>query len=350
MNLRLGIVVFPLLVCALAIASKAGTALPDLLDTPAVLSKLAVVQPMTGIGRAGSRLVAVGQRGIVVLSDDNGKRWRQAKVPVGSDLTAVYFATSAQGWAVGHDGVILHTADAGTTWKRQFDGRELGKALDAYADAIGAQPGGDPEKMAAIRQSATEGVGLSLLDVWFADVREGYAIGSFNLILHTENGGRQWRPVLAQMDNPQGLHLYAIRAIGDEVYIAGEQGLLLKLDRQTQRFVKVITPYAGTFFGVTGNRDVVVAYGLRGNAWRSRDAGRTWEQVQTGTEASITGGTTTQDGRIALATIGGVVLVSGDGGLTFRSLSVPKLLPYTALIGAGDRRLALASLQGVQML
>lgn len=39
-----------------------------------------------------NRLVAVGERGVVLLSDDGGAHWRQGVVPVSITLTAVRFA------------------------------------------------------------------------------------------------------------------------------------------------------------------------------------------------------------------------------------------------------------------
>ena len=79
---------------------------------------------MLAITRAGARLVAVGERGSILLSDDSGVSWRQAKVPVSVTLTAVQFPNAKAGWAVGHLGVVLHSADGGETWAKQLDGRE----------------------------------------------------------------------------------------------------------------------------------------------------------------------------------------------------------------------------------
>ena len=53
----------------------------DVLDTPAVKSPLAVRALVNGLAIAGTRIVAVGQRGHVLLSDDAGKSWQQAEVP-----------------------------------------------------------------------------------------------------------------------------------------------------------------------------------------------------------------------------------------------------------------------------
>ncbi|MFU0418243.1 WD40/YVTN/BNR-like repeat-containing protein, partial [Acinetobacter baumannii] len=70
--------------------------------------------------RAGKRVVAVGEHGIVLLSDDEGKTYRQARtVPVSATLSAVSFADEKHGWAVGQWGVILATSDGGETWVKQ---------------------------------------------------------------------------------------------------------------------------------------------------------------------------------------------------------------------------------------
>ena len=93
------------------LAVAAGFA--DVLDTPAQRTPLASKSLLNGIARAGTRLVAVGQRGHIVVSTDGGANWKQSAVPVSSDLTAVYFVDEKRGWAVGHDGVVLHTDDGG---------------------------------------------------------------------------------------------------------------------------------------------------------------------------------------------------------------------------------------------
>ena len=73
------------------------------------------------ITRAGKRLIAVGDRGHILYSDDEGQQWLQARVPTQQLLTAVYFVDDRYGWAVGHDALILATRDGGATWTRQYD-------------------------------------------------------------------------------------------------------------------------------------------------------------------------------------------------------------------------------------
>jgi photosystem II stability/assembly factor-like uncharacterized protein len=286
----------------------------DVLDTPAALTPRAASGLFNGLARAGARIVAVGQRGHVMYSDDAGASWKQARVPVSSDLVAVTFPSPTRGWAVGHDGVIVHTTDAGATWTRQLVGQR-------------------PEN--------------PFLDVWFADERTGFVVGAFNLILRTDDGGVSWQPWLDRTDNPKSLHLYAIRQAGGHVYVAGEQGLLMRLDPAAGRFRAVQTPYQGTFFGVIGTPASVVAYGLRGNAVRSSDAGKTWHKVETGLQVGITGATE-HEGRLLLVSQAGHVLMSRDAGATFSPVKVERATPGAAIVGAGSASVVVAGPRGLR--
>ena len=99
-------------------ASGAPAVGADLLDRPALPAPAAVHSLLLDVARAGERLVAVGERGHVLLSDDAGRSWRQARtVPSRTMLTAVAFVDASHGWAVGHDEIILCTADGGETWR-----------------------------------------------------------------------------------------------------------------------------------------------------------------------------------------------------------------------------------------
>ena len=52
---------------------------------------------MLAVATVGNRLVAAGERGIVLLSDDGGASWRQARVPVSVSLTALQFVDGRTG-------------------------------------------------------------------------------------------------------------------------------------------------------------------------------------------------------------------------------------------------------------
>jgi len=325
----------------------------DVLDLPARASALAVKSPLSGMARAGERVIAVGQRGHIVFSDDGGKHWQQAVVPVSADLTAVSFPSTTQGWAVGNDGVVLHSSDAGASWQKQLDGRQIGALLDKHYTALAnAQPGNEqwPQLAMEGQRLAEQGADKPLLDVWFANDKVGYVVGVFNLILRTDDGGQSWTPFQDRTDNPQAFHLNAIASTGDGLYIAGEQGLLLKWDDNAQRFVAVPTPYQGSFFGVVGKPGEVLVYGLRGNVLRSTDGGQDWSALATGLHVSVTAGLVDTEGNYHLFTQGGQMLVSQGTGAQLHLIQQPAPTPVSGATQSADGMLVVAGSRGAQAL
>ena len=321
----------------------------DVLSQPAVMSPLASKGLLQSVTRAGSKLVAVGQRGHIVVSSDEGKTWRQSPVPVRSDLTAVYFVNERKGWAVGHDGVILHTADSGEQWELQLSGRAANDLLvSAMERKVAAEPASaDARKLLAEAQRYREqGADKPFLDVWFADAQNGYAVGAYNLVVRTRDGGKTWEPWFDRTDNPKFLNLYAIRPAAGELFIAGEGGLVLRLDGATQRFRALPVPYNGSFFGVTDARSSVVVFGLRGNAYRSDDRGATWTKVDSGLPASIVCAASGGDGTTLLADVGGRVSATSDGGRTFGKVALSVTMPLTGIADAGGGKFAVVGPRG----
>ncbi len=330
--------------CAGAVALPAGAAgFVDVLAQPAVMSPLASRSLMQAVARAGTKLVAVGQRGHVLVSADDGKTWKQSPVPVSSDLTAVHFVDDRRGWAVGHDGVILASGDGGASWTLQLDGARANQAL---VDDLARKPEAQA-LLAEANRNLEQGPDKPFLDVWFADEKVGFAVGAYNLAFRTEDGGKTWQPWFDRIDNPKLLNLYAIRPAAGELFIVGEAGLVLKLDAPAQRFRAVELPYQGTLLGITGSADAVIVFGLRGQAWRSEDAGKTWSKVDAGLPATIVAGTPVAGQGFALADASGRVSVSRDGGRNFRAASLPPSMMLAGMADAGEGRLALAGARGV---
>jgi len=325
----------------------------DVLDTPAQTSSHAQHGLLVGLASAGERLVAVGRRGHILYSDDRGQHWQQASVPVSSDLVAVHFPSVSHGWAVGHDGVVLHSADGGASWQRQFDGRQVGPAMLNHYQSL-SRDNPDDEILAALIREAermtAEGADKPFLDVWFENERVGYIVGAFNLIFRTEDGGRSWIPWMERTENSSALNLYAIRPAGGELYIAGEQGLLLRLDRASGRFRASPTPYAGSFFGILDKPGVALVFGLRGNVFRSVDGGASWSPIETGLPVSITAGTQLPDGRLVLLSQAGHLLLSSDDGASFQLQPRVAMAPVAAAQAVGPAGLVLVGMRGTRQL
>jgi photosystem II stability/assembly factor-like uncharacterized protein len=323
----------------------------DVLDMPARMSALAVTSPLLDITRAGDRLISVGQRGHILYSDDAGQTWQQAQVPVSADLNAVHFPTADKGWVVGNDGVILHSSDAGQTWTKQLDGRAIGALLVAHYGALAAaEPENEqwPQLVAEGERLTAEGADKPFLDVWFSDTQTGFAVGVFNLILHTRDGGQSWQPLQDRTGNPQGLHLNAIAASGSNLYIAGEQGLLRKWDAVLERFIEMPTPYQGSFFGLIGEGQELLVFGLRGNALRSQDGGWSWEQLRNPLPVSLVAALRTAQGQYRLFSQGGHLL--SVAGNALQPIPQAQQSPVAAASLASDGSLVVAGMRGVRRL
>lgn len=235
--------------------------------------------------RAGDRVVAVGERGAVLVSDDEGTSWVRAKTPVESTLTAVYFHDEKSGWAVGHDAVILRTSDRGETWEKVFSAQEKNAPL---------------------------------LDVFFLNAKQGYAVGAYDSFYVSEDGGGTWKAKKLFGDD---MHKNAIAGGPDNrLVIAGEAGALYRSDDAGLTWKRLPSPYRGSYFGILRLPDNgLLIFGLRGKIYRSKDLGMTWSPVRAESQSSLLGGAAPGNGHVALVGHDGTALISKDNGKTFTS-------------------------------
>lgn len=332
-----------LLAACLGALSAGATCAPTgpALDRPALTSPRAAQAVLLGVAQAGKRLVAVGERGIVLVSDDNAASWRQVPAPVSVTLTAVRFADARQGYAVGHSGTVLATADGGETWSRVLDG---GQAAQRSLEA--AQAGGDAAALRDARRLVADGPDKPLLDLLVIDRQRVIVIGAYGMAYATGDGGRHWDALSQRLANPQSLHLYAIRRSGDHVLVCGEQGLVRWSRDGGQTFSVLKTPYNGSFFTAElPSADDIVLAGLRGNMLRSPDAGVSWKQTTLPAAATITGSAVRADGSLALVNQAGMVLIEKQGAFTpLNSLPLPSL---TGVFPKNDGTILALSVQGI---
>ena len=346
-------------------------AVEDVLETPALESAMASETLLLDIAKAGKRLVAVGSRGHIVLSDDNGVTWRQAKVPVSVLLTAVSFADEKNGWAVGHGGVILHSSDAGANWQKQFDGNQANKSIvsqteETIVNLQNRLSSASEESMDDLElqleqaqymlddanQDAEVGASKPFLDVLFSNKNEGFAVGAYGFIFKTEDGGKQWKNYVQRIPNPDRFHLNTITELaGGTLLIGGEAGVMFKSEDRGETWAAVDSPYDGSFFGVlgTGEPDVAIAFGLRGHLFRSEDAGQTWTAVESTTESTLMAGSYDGAGKISIVGNSGSILLSKDGGRTFSETIRENRLGNVSVVYVDKERMVIVGENGVNL-
>lgn len=325
---------------SMAMAAPSVFALADIIDVPARPTTLAPENLLTDADRAGDRIVAAGERGHIIFSDNGGDSWTQGEVPVRVTLTGVDFGTETHGWAVGHSGVILHSADAGATWDLQMTGVEASElAIETRQEQIEAMEeriAEAPEEEVAdlewelddlvfslenIESDMEVGPVNPLLDVWFEDDSRGFVVGAYGMFLRTTDGGETWEDLSPQLDNPRSFHLNGITQItGGALVIVGEAGQIFVSVDNGDTWERRESPYEGSLFGAVGTGSVneILAFGLRGNTFKSSDLGKSWKVVPNEGGSTLNNGAVADDGRITLVGNSGAVLLSTDGGESFR--------------------------------
>ncbi|AZT85802.1 photosystem I reaction center subunit IV [Marinobacter sp. NP-4(2019)] len=325
---------------SMALSAPSVFALADIIETPSRPTDLAPQSLLNDVTKAGDRIVATGERGHIIYSDDEGQSWEQAQVPVSVTMTGIDFGTEQHGWAVGHSGVVLHSDDAGETWELQLTGIEAAKlAIETKQEQIAEleqQIEEAPEEEKSDLEWALDDLFFTLgnleadlevgpvnplLDVWFENEDHGFVVGAYGMILRTTDGGETWRDWSTQIDNPQSFHLNGITQVtGGAIVVVGEAGNIHVSVDGGDTWERRESPYSGSLFGVvgTGEPNEMLAFGLRGNKMLSTDLGQSWEMIPNDAGATLNSGMVADDGRITLVGNGGAVLLSTDGGESFR--------------------------------
>ncbi|PCJ45366.1 MAG: hypothetical protein COA99_05005 [Moraxellaceae bacterium] len=261
------------------------------------------------------KLVAVGTRGHILVSQDGGKNWKQAKVPTQNLITGVYFANEKDGWAVGHEAVVLHTSDGGENWDFQYGAPYMPEGVD-----VPNSPSDEMMNDSAEDEYFMDRSGSPLLDVWFKNEKEGFAVGAYGYFLHTDDGGETWADWSGRLGNEDGWHLNAIVSPDDElIYVAGEKGVLFRSTDGGETWIALKSPYDGSFFGMVvgpGTNEALV-FGLQGHIFKTSDRGDSWREIETANQNGLMAATLVGKHGIIVVGNGGVMMFSNDGGDSF---------------------------------
>ena len=297
--------------------------------------------------KVGDRIIAVGERGHVLYGyrEDKapertaranthpasvlarsaslyrqGVAWRQAEVPTQRLLTGLSFTDERHGFATGHDGIILATADGGRTWRK-------------------------------VHEAAREG--RPLLDIGFLNRRIGIAVGAYGYLLRTQDGGETWHPGLVRQDHDYHLDAIAITK-GGRIYLAAEAGYVYRSDDQGRTWRTLHPPYDGSFFGIHAMDDQrLVVFGLRGRLFASRDGGEIWQSLPVGgapsvTSATLTSATRLDDGRILLTGHAGTLLLVNPDSWQIRHTRLPERRALSGAVEIVPNRVLVVGEGGIQ--
>jgi len=260
-------------------------------------------------------MIAVGQRGHILYSEDQGHNWHQANVPTRAMLAGVFFLDEIRAWAVGHDATIIKSSDGGRSWQMSYRA---------------------PQEEAP------------LLDVWFKDQNNGFAIGAYGLFLETDDGGESWQKRWISEEDDFHLNQISVAADGT-LYIAAESGVVYRSDDGGENWISLNTPYHGSFFGTLSlDATRLFIFGLRGHLFSSDDKGETWRNITTNTTAMLTSALRTADNRCIIAGLSGVLLIDhGCDGEALQLIQRPDRSGISALLSSDNGELVLIGEAGI---
>ncbi len=311
LKLRAWLYVSATLLCLSPISSSFAE---QSLQRPAVMAPLASKVLLNDSAVVGKRIVAVGTRGQIIYSDDQGKSFTQAQTPTRMLLTAVEFISEKEGWAVGHDAVILHTSDGGATWELQYENAAFEKPL---------------------------------LDIAFLDAQNGIAVGAYGLMLKTQDGGKSWEE--SEVEDADW-HFSALTKIKDGLLIAGEAGNLLRSDDMGVTWSALESPYVGSLFGANtvGPDQHILIYGLRGHVYQSNDRGDSWEEVKTGLTRNLFDSAELPNGDVVMIGGGGTLLIKSADSTEFKQIPYPGYANLVSVLPLSDTEVLLFGARGTQ--
>jgi photosystem II stability/assembly factor-like uncharacterized protein len=158
-------------------------------------------------------------------------RWEvQNPLPQGNTLTKIKFATKTTGWAVGYNGTIVKTTNAGLNWIAQNSnvsdsliGFFCMDSLNAWAcggngTILKTNNGG---KSWNNENSLTKNL---LLSIAFYNHDYGIAVGINGIIIRTTDGGSTW----SELDSVTDKTLYNVSILNDKTYCISGQGIILR--------------------------------------------------------------------------------------------------------------------------
>lgn len=255
--------------------------------------------------------LAVGERGIILRSQDQGQSWQQVPSPVDITLASVVFDGQQSAWVVGQAATILHSNDAGKTWK-----------LVRY-------------KPSDLRY---------YLKVMVHD-HVVYVTGSDGELWTSKDEGINW--TMTQLENGDAQpHLFSMAFNGSVAMLGAEHGSVF-LRTQADGFWQVLPiAYNGSFFGVTPLANHFLLFGMSGRAFLVTADGKNQQAIETGTTQFLLDVAVVPDKNEAIIVgRGGIVVHVAADGKVMRSFQRADKRDITAISIIGEQVL-LATMRG----
>jgi photosystem II stability/assembly factor-like uncharacterized protein len=255
--------------------------------------------------RDGTRLWAVGDKGMIVESDDRGASWTERNSGTTEPLRSVFGTSDGRRlWADGNEGAIVGSDDGGATW--------------------------------TVRNSGTTQQLFSIFGT--SNGRHLWAAGMAGTILESDDGGKSWTTRRGGID--EWLYMIFGTSDGKRLWVVGDAGRVLESsDRGTTWAIRNSDPAESVITSIFGTSDGkrLWAVAAGGTILESNDGGDNWAargSVAYGNAYSIFG---TSDGqRLWAVGYSGAIVESDDGGASWTSQNSGESEKLNSIFGTSD--------------
>jgi len=229
------------------------------------------------------QLAAIGENGLLLLSNDGGNQWQKMELPTTAELTDFISVSPSLTLIACADGSFLRSENIATQWER----------VTTHSSAYITRLFYDPEQNTLIALSAEGEILLSddggklwapvththqyLTDIIQLSNKTLLASGANGTLLQSDNGGRTW----SNLPSLTSTSIDGIMAITDTSIVAyGEGGLLLQSNDTGNSWTLLkepITDFVHQLLQISS--DNWLAAGAKGLLINSTNQGQDWKNI-----------------------------------------------------------------------
>lgn len=274
---------------------------------------------------------AVGFEGIILHTNDGGLTWNEQSSNTNKSLYGVHFINDKKGWAIGENGTIITTNNGGQKWTPikalGINEEDLLRSVFFISDKIGwassdrtflykTYDGG----VSWEKQIDLVADDQRIYEIFFINENIGWACGDRRAMYRTTNGGDTWIPVdRAQLSTNLYESIYFInKNIG---WAAGANGTILKsFDGGVTWSSQQLTPRERLMKIQFFEENTGIVISTNGKTWKTSDGGTNWDQAGTALIAPNIADMifTNENEGWAVSAVGGIAQTK-DGGETWQT-------------------------------
>jgi len=257
-------------------------------------------------------------------SEDSGKTWRIQETAGGTYMQGLSVLDADTAWIAGHYGVVQHTTDAGRTW------RALSDYTDLYAVAMVDERVGYAGADSGAIVKTTDGGktwrylasprGRSVEALQFRDAKTGWGVGDFGLVVYTTDGGDTFgRGKIDFDDILKDIHMHSSR----KGIAVGASGAIFSTADGGATWKRAASPTDKMLYAVdfpTAKTGYACGVGV---VLKTTDGGATWKQLTSPTIDILSDVRFTSATRGVMAGDVGRIFLTEDGGKTWKQAACP---------------------------